>query len=195
MPMQDTYDDIPPLVRGVLDPARARQILNAAENDAALRRAIEAERSLEEILDLYEPPEPSPELEGRFWRRFHGGEGGRGALWLKLAGPLAASVLIAIGVIAFLRGETSAPSTQSETVAEDSAFDDIDWDDVVAYSVGSESAPEKRELAAADLHLMRRLDNESFLALDRLAQAEDLNLADDLELLRALDALDSAEDK
>jgi hypothetical protein len=188
MAMHDYYDDLPLLARGKLPPARAAEILRAAESDAALRAAIDSERALEEVLALYEVPEPAGTLDGRFWRRFHGVDqaAGRGTWIFKLAGPLAAGVLITIGIIMFFRGDD--PPVQPPEAGQTADIPDdaeIDWNDVVTYA--ADVAPEPRKLSDEDLALMKQLDNEKFLALDRIGQAEDLNLAEDLELLKALD--------
>lgn len=189
MAMHDYYDDLPLLARGKLPPARAAEILRAAESDAALRAAIDSERALEEVLALYEVPEPAATLEGRFWRRFHGVDqaAGRGAWIFKLAGPLAAGVLITIGIIMFFRSDDAPVQPPVAEQAEEIPDDEIDWTTVETYAAGETAAPEPRKLSAEDLALMKQLDSEKFLALDRIGQAEDLNLAEDLELLKALD--------
>lgn len=187
--IQEYYEDLPLLARGKLPPERAAEILRAAQADPALRAAIESERALEEILDLYQPPEPSVTLQGRFWKRFHEGEAvSRTGWWLKLAGPLAAGVLVTIGIIMFFRGD-DAPVDTTPQAAEEDADDDaeIDWTDIESYAAGPQTAPEGRKLSAEDLALLRTLNDKAFLALDNVEQPEDLTLMDDLELLRALD--------
>lgn len=203
-------EDIPELVRGRLDPARAGEILRAAETDESLRRAIGSERELERLLEAYEVPAPSAALQGAFWRRFHeakvlGDEsvGSRRTVWLlKLVGPLAAGVLIAIGIVAFYN-PGSTPVDPARTAQEDPektgnppVFDEPDEElDDLGYlaDVAERLEPRKNEnLSAADLETLRKLDTDAFLALDRIQQPEDLSLVDELELLQAIDR---AEDK
>ncbi|MBX3473137.1 MAG: hypothetical protein KF754_02000 [Planctomycetes bacterium] len=197
-------DDIPELVRGRLDPARANEILRAAETDEHLRRQIGSERELERLLDLYETPEPSAALEGAFWRRFHeakvlGDESvaSRRTAWLlKLVGPLAAGVLIAVGIVAFYNPDPAPidPPRTAEERKDTPRYPvvdegDEDWDDLGYLADTPERLdPRKGEkLGLGDLELLKKLDAEGFLALDRIQQPEDLALVDDLELLQAID--------
>jgi len=209
--LKNFADDIPELVRGRLNPARAGEILRAAESDQELRRAIGSERQLERLLEAYEVPEPSAALQGAFWRRFHeakvvGDEsvGSRRTAWLlKLVGPLAAGVLIAIGIVAFYNpgnspldpgktAEDNKPPANAPAVVDEP---DEDWDDL-GYLV---DAPERLEpgknerLSLSDLELLKKLDADAFLALDRIQQPEDIALVDDLDLLRAIDRAEERE--
>jgi hypothetical protein len=181
-------EDIPEFIRGRLDAERAAELLKAAEDDAVLRAAIESERSLERWLDYYEVTEPAG-LEGRFWRRFHEEKvvAGRRSLWLlKLAGPLAAAVLIAVGVILFVNDEET-PTPDPTPVAEaDDASLEVTWDDVefdVLSGVPTEPDARGDKLDAEALATMRALDNSAFLPLDDLSQPEDLAVIEDFELL------------
>lgn len=203
-------EDIPELVRGRLDPARAQEILRAAESDQELRRAIGSERQLERLLEAYEVPAPSAALEGAFWRRFHeakvlGDEsvGTRRTAWLlKLVGPLAAGVLIAVGIVAFY-DPPAAPENEPIKSAEDKPEDtgsevvlpDDDWDDLGYMAEAPERLePGKNErLSVADLELLKKLDADGFLALDRIQQPEDLTLVEDLELLKQIDRAEDRE--
>ena len=185
-------DDLPEFIRGKLDVARASELLKAAEDDEVLRAAIESERSLERWLDYYEVPEPAG-LESRFWRRFHDEKlvGGKRSLWLlKLAGPLAAAVLIAIGVILFIdNDEPTTPEVTPIAETEDAPALEVTWeDDEFDYITGGPTEPEGRgdKLDAEALATMRTLDNPAFIALDDLDRAEDLAVIDDLELLTQL---------
>lgn len=203
-------EDIPELVRGRLDPARAQEILRAAETDPELRRAIGSERQLERLLEAYDVPEPSAALEGAFWRRFHearvmGDEsvGTRSTAWLlKLVGPLAAGVLIAIGVVAFYNNP-SQPENEPVKTSEDKPADpegevvlpEDDWDDLGYMAEAPERLePGKNErLSVSDLEMLKKLDADGFLALDRIQQPEDLTLVDELELLKQIDRAEERE--
>lgn len=203
-------EDIPELVRGRLDPARAQEILRAAETDPELRRAIGSERQLERLLEAYDVPEPSAALEGAFWRRFHearvmGDEsvGTRSTAWLlKLVGPLAAGVLIAIGVVAFYNN-SSQPENEPVKTSEDKPADpegevvlpEDDWDDLGYMAEAPERLePGKNErLSVSDLEMLKKLDADGFLALDRIQQPEDLTLVDELELLKQIDRAEERE--
>jgi hypothetical protein len=190
-------EDLPEFIRGRLDVARAQEILKAAEDDEVLRAAIESERSLERWLDYYEVPE-APGLEGRFWQRFHEEKliGGKRSLWLmKLVGPLAAAVLVAIGVIVFVNngdegadpaGNTPVADTETEAPALDVTFEDSEWDYLVGAPVPVGENGRGDKLDAEALATLRMLDNPAFVALDDLSQAEDLAVIDDLDLLTQL---------
>lgn len=189
------YDDIPELVQGRLAPARAAEILRAAQTDEALRRTIDAERALESVLEMYESPQPSAALQGSFWRRFHEGraEGGRRAAWaLKLVGPLAAGVLILIGVVAFFRDSTDPVPPPVDSAQNSNPGDAADADlDELAYLGDVEprqeipALPKGPDLDA--LETMQKLNSEAFLPLDGIGTPENVPLVDNLELLKALD--------
>lgn len=202
--MADMYekyrDDLADFVRGRLDQDRAAEILQAAQVDAQLREAIEAERSLDRWLEYYEVPELSEGFEGRFWRRFHGEKidsATRSGAWLfKLVGPLAAGVLIAIGIILFVNNG-DAPGNDTTTAdtqdgAEDAGLDtpvlETDWtDEEITYITGGTDEPLRIEkLNADDLELLKLLDDAAFLPLDELDRPEDLLIADDLDTLGKL---------
>lgn len=201
MSYEQYHEDIPQLVRGSLDPQRAAEILRAAQSNEALRHAIARERSLESLLDLYDVPEPSAGLEGAFWRRFHESRvmddvsvGGRRTAWmLKLVGPLAAGVLIAVGIVTLYNrdGDTDLQPNPPQRAAQEPAnntivVEDDDWDEL-AYFAGVSERPEPKRLDADALETMKQLDHPAFLILDDLAQPEDLGLVDNLEVLQALD--------
>jgi hypothetical protein len=190
-------EDLSDFIRGRLDVARAQEILKAAEDDEVLRAAIESERSLERWLDYYEVPEVEG-LEGRFWQRFHEEKliGGKRSLWLmKLVGPLAAAVLIAIGVIVFVNNgdegadpadNTPVADTETEAPALDVTFEDSEWDYLVGAPAPVGENVRGDKLDAEALATLRTLDNPAFVALDDLSQPEDLAVIDDLDLLTQL---------
>jgi hypothetical protein len=185
-------EDIPEFIRGRLNAERAAALLKAAEDDEVLRAAIESERSLERWLDYYEVAEPAG-LEGRFWRRFHEEKvvAGRRSLWLlKLAGPLAAAVLIAVGVILFINDEeTPPPDPNPITVGNTDDSLEVTWDDVefdILSGVPTEPDARGDKLDAEALATMRALDNPAFLALDDLAQPEDLAVIEDFDVLKQI---------
>jgi hypothetical protein len=188
-------EDLPDFIRGSMDVARAQEILKAAEDDEVLRAAIESERSLERWLDYYEVPN-APGLEGRFWKRFHEEKlvGGKRSLWLmKLVGPLAAAVLIAIGVIVFVNNgdegtdpADDTPVAEVEVDAPEVTWEDNEWDYLVGAPAPVGESARGDKLDAEALAAMRTLDNPAFVALDDLAQPEDLAVIDDLDLLTQL---------
>jgi len=200
MSAYETYrDDLPELIRGRLDPARAAEILEAAKGDETLRNALEQERSLERWLDYYEVAEPAQGFEGRFWRRFHEEQladaASRRSIWLlKLVGPLAAAVLIAIGVIAFVDNGEDVPEPAPITAHKEDPKPvevEVSWDDDEITYITGVAAPltepsRADKLSAEDLELMKALDNAAFLPLDDLDRPEDLAVIDDLDLLTKL---------
>jgi hypothetical protein len=194
-------DDLPELIRGRLDPDRAGEILRAAGQDAELREAIESERSLERWLEYYEVPEPAAGFERRFWARFHEERvaGGRSGWLLKLAGPLAAGVLIALGVILFVNtgddpgngGGTTADTRDAggETggVSDDVSEIEIDWDDTeFEYIAGGRPDGAAERLDLRTLELLKALDDPAFLALDDLQRPDDMLVIDELDLIAQL---------
>jgi hypothetical protein len=193
-------EDLPELIRGRLDPGLAGEILAAAQEDETLRNAIEQERTLERWLEYYEVPEPSEGFQSRFWRRF-GQErvvDARGAVWLmRLVGPLAAAILIAVGVIAFINtGDDPAPiddTASTEDAGEEPELEvtwpEDEFDHIISGTVPSDTEGEtsrRKTLSAEDLELMKALDNSAFLPLDDLDRPEDMTVIDDLDLLTKL---------
>ena len=190
-------EDLPELIRGRLDPERAGEILAAAQHDEVLRGAIEGERTLERWLEYYEIPEVSEGFQARFWRQFHEEKvvAGRRSVWLmRLVGPLAAAVLIAVGVILFVNNDTSPPindTAQTDDAGEGTDTGDpveVVWEqDEIDYVIGGEDVtPTREKLSADDLELMRALDDSAFLPLDDFDRPEDVGVIDDLELLKQL---------
>ncbi|MCB9893048.1 MAG: hypothetical protein H6839_01205 [Planctomycetes bacterium] len=192
-------EDLPELIRGRLEPGRAGEILEAAKTDETLRNALEQERSLERWLDYYEVPEPSEGFQGRFWRRFSEERviEGRRTVWLiRLVGPLAAAILIAIGVIVFVNNGDTPPQVNGGTASVDDAgvepesvevtWPEDEFDYVIGSTVPDTQQPRRETLSAEDLALMKQLDNAAFLPLDDLERPEDVQVIDDLELLTEL---------
>lgn len=205
MSLEQYREELPLLVRGALPDTRAREILAAAETDAALRRAIAEERALERVLDDYEVPELSAGFEARFWKRFHTGKalgdesvGGRNSRLLRLVGPLAAGLLIAAGLLLFYRGEPAgpgpvpvaeggnAPSANTAPEVASQAVEDLDEMD---YLAGGLDLPERadKKLDLETLELMKRLDDKAFLDLDHIEHPDDIALVNELELLSGID--------
>lgn len=188
--MEDYREDLPELIRGRLDPGRAAEILRAAEHDAELREAIEQERTLERWLEYYEVPEIDAGFERRFWNRFHEEKTGRSASWLfKLVGPLAAGVLIAVGIILFVNNDDApidnTPKTaENQTPEDDGGVIELEFSEA-EYVVGVET-DEPRKLDLETLELLKALDDPAFLALDNLERPDDMAVIDDLELLTKL---------
>ena len=201
--MYEKYrEDLPEFIRGRLDSGRAAEILRAAEQDSELREAIEQERTLERWLEYYEVPELGEGFERRFWNRFHdekvASSTGRGAWMFKLIGPLAAGVLIAVGIILFV-GNDEQPIDNGGSTAEvndDAGVEDageepvieIEWDDSeFTYIAGGETPVEQRGgLDLETLELLKVLDDPAFLPLDELDRPDDMAVIDELELLTKL---------
>lgn len=192
----DFKDDIPAFVRGTLEPSRAQALLDAAQHDANLRRAIEQERTLEQWLEFYNVPEITPGFEGRFWKSFHqdklyGETAGRGGLLLKLIGPVAALLLVGVGIFMFLR-DSEPPASQPVDVAEDPADDvedDIEFNEfeyLVAPDEPGEKPARGDELTLEELRLLKQLSDPAFADLDRVGTPEDLDLIQERELLEKL---------
>ena len=185
-------EDLPELIRGRLDPARAGEILHAAEHDAELRAAIEQERSLERWLEYYEVPEPAAGFERRFWNRFHEEKVAPGrAGWLfKLVGPLAAGVLIAVGVILFVNEDdppVNEPTTAENPVETETPVIEVEWDDSeFEYIAGGEPPLTSDRLDLETLEMLKALDDPAFLALDNLERPDDMAVIDELELIAEL---------
>lgn len=199
--MDEYREDLPELIRGRLDSARAAEILRAAESDAELREAIEQERTLERWLEYYEVPELDAGFERRFWNRFHEDKvaGSRGAWMFKLIGPLAAGVLIAIGIIIFMNNDETSVQPEEPTTAEankpggpegneDGGEVELDLEafNEGEYVVGVDTALDRSKLDLDTLELLKALDDPAFLALDNLERPEDMAVIDELELLSKL---------
>jgi hypothetical protein len=189
MSLYDQFaEDIPAFVRGKLEPARAKQIADAAQQDQRLKRAIEEERALDRWLEYYEVPEPTAGLSATFWKRFYASRGGSGTLLIKLAGPIAAAVMIALGLILFINTEdapTDDPATTAEVPNEPEADDEFHFFDYLA------NGDEPREVNAPtveELALLKQLDDPAFAELDKLRHPDDLMLIQDQELLAELAA-------
>lgn len=192
--MEDYREDLPELIRGRLDPGRAGEILRAAEHDSELREAIEQERTLERWLEYYEVPEIDAGFERRFWNRFHEEKTGRSASWLfKLVGPLAAGVLIAVGIILFVNNDdapANTPTTAVQPVESDDPVEEsvieVQWDDSEFEYIAVGETPTRERLDLETLELLKTLDDPAFLALDNLERPDDMAVIDDLELLTKL---------
>ncbi|MBX3461309.1 MAG: hypothetical protein KF696_15295 [Planctomycetes bacterium] len=191
----DFRDDLQAFVRGTLEPNRAQALLAAAQHDPELRKAIEQERTLEQWLDIYEVPELSPGFQGRFWKNFHerklyGETPGRSGLLLKLVGPVAALLLVGVGIFMFLR-DGDAPANTPVEVADDAADSDaeeIEFNEF-EYLVADEPAPARAEKPSLEeLRLLRQLADPAFADLDRVGAPEDLDLIRERELLEKLAA-------
>ena len=192
--------DLPAFVRGTLEPQRARDLLEAAEHDARLREAVEQERALEQWLELYEVPEPSDGLSARFWRRFHnekafGEEGSGRAVWLlKLAGPLAAAVLIAAGLILFLGREDGTGSKDNVAITNPGTPDDdvSDEEFINQFVEGEQESTQAQtdgdSIPLEELRLMKQLADPAFSELDLVPHPDDVPLIEDHELLKELAA-------
>lgn len=191
----DEYrQDLPEFISGRLDAKRAGEIAQLAETDAELRQAIESERALDSVLELYEVDGPGNGFEDRFWREFHESRTlGGGAGWLlKLAGPLAACVLLAIGAFLFMNldsEETGAPLADSQDNAPAPVVE-VTWEESEFDYLGGDAPDTQRRLDAETLSELKTLDDANFSPLDDMENPEDLLVIDNLELLNELAELE-----
>jgi hypothetical protein len=203
-PLEQYQADLHDLVRGALPPERAREILQAAEHDEPLARAIAHERQLDAWLEQYEVPELPEGFEGRFWQRFqqeklYGESAGRRWFW-KAGGALAACLLLAVGALMFVNfdrdGATPSENRDIATVEEDTQEDTshgvtdevlYEWDEL-DYLAGVEAPRMFRfQLDAESLRLLKALaDDDRFAELDALRPGDEGLLRADLELLQQL---------
>lgn len=193
----DLQQDIAAFARGTLDPERARELLAAAEHDPQLKLAITQEQTLEQWLGFYDVPELSEGFQGRFWKRFHEGKvygetaGSRGGLLLKLAGPIAAALLIGVGIFMFMNGDDSPPVTDPpETIAEDDADDtaEVEFDEFDYLAHGEPADKTDRALDLEELRQLKLLADTAFSELERVQNPDDLGLIQDQDLLEQLAA-------
>ena len=198
--MYEKYrDDLTDFVRGRLDQGRSAEILQAAQSDNELREAIETERTLDRWMEYYEVPEISGDFQARFWRRFHeqrvDDSAARGGWVIKLLGPLAAGVLIAVGVVLFMNNDTPPENTtpiaeHNDNTAPDKTetpAPDVEWqDEEITYLTGQTPEARDEKLSVEDLELLKKLDDAAFKDLDELDRPEDLILADELDTIDKL---------
>ncbi|MDC1141547.1 hypothetical protein OAU50_00515 [Planctomycetota bacterium] len=198
-------DDLPALVRGRLSPVREQEIRQAAEADPELARAIGEEQALEGFLDSLKTPEVSADFRQRFWKRFYTtGEatGGVRASWVRLAGPIAAMLVLALGVyiFAFNGDETVPPNPIADGTTEDEPILDTTADEAspaaaavqeIDFSFATDRPDDKnRTLTLEELELLKALDRAEFVHLDSIDSSEDMALLEDLSLLLEIDAED-----
>lgn len=187
--------DIADLALGKLSEERATALLAAARQDPNLMRALREEEALEKLLDLYEFPEIPKGLEKRFWERFQQekleGEtlGSGRTWWLRIAAPVAAAILLAIGLI-YLPPDTPTNDPVKvggnppvETPVEPEAEEDL----VLPLLGADEPSDKPRELKPEELKLLKAMDDARLQALGDLQDPEDVRLVDTLETLETIE--------
>lgn len=187
-------EDVAEFAAGRLSEERGAALLAAARRDPVIMQAVRQEKALESLLDLYEFPELPEGLEKRFWQRFHGEQveieslGGRGRLWLKIVGPVAAAVIVALGVIYFTPPSETPPPVDSahvDVIEPDELSVDEPYIPMVAAELDVTERPE--ELKGETLKQLKLMDDMRLVALDELQEAEDARLMDDLDTLNQLE--------
>lgn len=195
---QDLQQEIAAFARGSLDPVRARELLAAAERDPRLKLAITQEQTLDRWLGYYDVPELNEGFQGRFWKRFHEGKiygetaTGRSGLLLKLAGPIAAALLVGVGIFMFMSGGDTPPVTNTpETIAEDDDSDDtaeVEFNEFDYLAHGEPTDKADNALSVEDLRQLKLLAGAAFAELERVQNPDDLGLIQDQDLLEQLAA-------
>lgn len=193
----DFRADLAALVAGELPQSRVREVLAAIERDPALAGELAEEKALDRLLNFYEIPEPSAEFRKRFWTRFHNekllgssgmlgsGVGRSSRLWLKLVGPIAAALVLTLGLIFWPR-EPQTPAKDGTALERDSGG--VTPEDEEVAKIVFNKQPEEVSAAGADfLRRLKMMDDPRLAVLDGLQQAEDIKLAEQLDLLTDLD--------
>ncbi len=192
---QAFLEDVAAFAAGELPEDRAAALMAAARSDAAIMQALRAEEALDKLLELYEFPEMPVGIEKRFWQRFQQekleGEvltSGR-TWWLKIAAPVAAAILLAVGLIYL---PPSTPSNSPETVGENpprvETPEDEQEEDLVLPLLSMEETGEKpRELKAEELKLLKAMDDARLQALGDLQDPEDARLIDNFDTLETIE--------
>ncbi|MCC6572237.1 MAG: hypothetical protein IT462_00470 [Planctomycetes bacterium] len=195
-PGGDYRDDLAALLAGELPQSRVREILAAAERDPALARVLAEHKSLDRLLNFYEVPEPSNQLRKEFWARFHNDKllgstgmmsvGRSSRLWLKLVGPIAAALVITLGII-FWPKPTGPVIVDNTPVAENPAPEETEFDDDEFDRIILGAQPDEPVTGTDLFRRLKQLDDPRLAVLDNL-DPDDFKLMDDLELLSELES-------
>lgn len=193
---QAFLDDIAEFAAGRLSEERAAALLAAARRDPLIMEALRREEALDALLELYEFPELPQGIEGRFWTRFQqekleqeGLAGGRGRFWLRVLGPVAAAVIIALGVFYFTPPSPQAPNTpgsEQAQIPDEGEMPELD-PLMGLVVVEPEAVPRVEDLKPEQLKLLKIMDDPRLEALGRLEDADDARLLEDFEMLSELD--------
>jgi hypothetical protein len=192
---QAFLEDVAAFAAGELPEERAAALMAAARSDASIMQALRGEEALDKLLELYEFPALPDGIEKRFWQRFQQekleGEvltSGR-SWWLKIAAPIAAAILLTVGLI-YLPPNTQSntPETVGENPPKVEAPDDEQEEDLVLPLLSVEETGEKpRELKAEELKLLKAMDDARLQALGDLQDPEDARLIDTLDTLETIE--------
>ncbi len=191
---QAFLEDVAAFAAGELSEERAAALLAAARVDATIMQALRAEEALDKLLELYEYPELPEGIEGRFWQRFQQekleGESltsGR-VWWLKLAAPIAAAILLAVGLIYLPSSNEPEPDKIGGNPPAIEKNEPVEEEDFVLPFVAADDNGEKpREFKPEELKLLKALDDARLQPLGDLQDPEDARLVDMLETLETLE--------
>lgn len=192
---QAFLDDVAAFAAGELSEERGAALLAAARQDPVIMQALRAEEALDKLLELYEFPELPQGLAARFWERFQRekleGEplGASRAWWVRIALPVAAAIVLAIGLIYLPPwGQGNAPQEIGGNPAPLDVPDEETEDDYVLPLISVDEPGEKpRELKADELRLLKAMDDARLQALGDLQDAEDARLMDTLDTLEGIE--------
>ncbi|MEE9312213.1 MAG: hypothetical protein V3V10_07335 [Planctomycetota bacterium] len=190
-------EDLPAFVRGQLSPALEQEIRSAAETDPQLAKAIREEIQLDSFLGSLMVPEISSDFRQRFWKRFY--TDNARMPWLRLAGPIAAVLVLSLGVYLFVYGnEDPKPATPiadiKEPTPEDKtpnakevtpAVEEIDFS-----FISDQPDDNKRKFSLEELELLKQLNSSEFVHLDKVENSGDIALVGNLSLLLEIDEED-----
>jgi anti-sigma-K factor RskA len=193
---QAFLEDVAAFAAGELSEERAAALMAAARVDATVMQALRGEEALDKLLELYEFPEMPVGIEKRFWERFQQekieGESiasGR-TWWLKIATPIAAAILLALGLI-YLPPTTETPDpgkVSGNPPGVEKNVETAEEEDYVLPFVAAEENSEKpRELKAEELKLLKAMDDARLQPLGDLQDPEDARLVDILDTLETLE--------
>lgn len=191
---QAFLDDVAAFAAGELSEERGAALLAAARQDAVIMQALRSEEALDKLLDLYEFPEIPQGLEARFWQRFQrerieGEVGASRAWWVRIALPVAAAIVIAIGLVYLppWREGNTPQEIGGNPPKVDAPDEDFDDDYVLPLISVEESGDKPRDLKADELKLLKAMDDARLQALGDLQDAEDARLIDTLDTLEGIE--------
>lgn len=192
---QAFLEDVAAFAAGELSEERAAALMAAARADAEIMQALRAEEALDKLLELYEYPELPEGIEGRFWQRFQQekleGESltsGR-VWWLKIAAPVAAAILLALGLI-YLPPSSTDPEPDKiggnpPAVDKSEPLEEEDY--VLPFVAAEETGEKPRDFKPEELKLLKAMDDARLQPLGDLQDPEDARLVDILETLETLE--------
>lgn len=199
-------EELPAFVRGQLSPAREQEIRTAAETDPQLAKAIHEEIQLESFLGSLRVPEISSDFRQQFWKRFYT-ENAR-APWLRLAGPIAAVLVLSLGVYLFVYGNEDPkpetpiadtkepekePAKKSEKEVTPASSTEV-VEEIDFSFISDRPDDQRRKFSLEELEFLKQLNSSEFVHLDKIMNSEDMALITDLSLLLEIDELEIDEE-